>query len=34
MWGISLGPITGKMLAEQIATGVRPGVLAPFDPLR
>ena len=24
----------GKMLAEQIATGVRPGVLAPFDPLR
>ncbi len=34
MWGISLGPITGKMLAEQIVTGRRPAVLAPFDPLR
>jgi len=34
MWGISLGPVTGKMLAEQIATGRRPQVLAPFDPLR
>ena len=34
MWGISLGPVTGKMLAEQIATGRRPPVLAPFDPLR
>lgn len=34
MWGISLGPITGKLLAEQIATGRRPAVLAPFDPLR
>jgi D-amino-acid dehydrogenase len=34
MWGITLGPVTGKLLAEQIATGVRPAVLAPFDPLR
>lgn len=34
MWGISLGPITGKLLAEQIATGRRPAILAPFDPLR
>lgn len=34
MWGITLGPVTGKYLAEQIATGVRPAVLAPFEPLR
>lgn len=34
MWGISLGPVTGKLLAQQIVTGHRPPVLAPFDPLR
>lgn len=34
MWGITLGPITGRLLAEQITTGVRPAELAPFDPLR
>lgn len=34
MWGVVLGPVTGKLLAEQIVTGNRPGVLAPFDPLR
>ncbi|HRW19957.1 MAG TPA: FAD-dependent oxidoreductase [Dermatophilaceae bacterium] len=34
MWGITLGPVTGKLLAEQIATGVRLEPLAPFDPLR
>jgi D-amino-acid dehydrogenase len=34
MWGISLGPLTGQLLAEQIATGRRPLELAPFDPLR
>ena len=34
MWGISLGPATGRLLAEQIATGRRDEVLAPFDPLR
>lgn len=34
MWGITLGPITGKLLAEQIVTGVAPEQLAPFHPLR
>lgn len=34
MWGISLGPVTGKLLAEQMVTGRRGAVLAPFDPLR
>jgi D-amino-acid dehydrogenase len=34
MWGIVLGPVTGKLLAEQIITGRRPAELTPFDPLR
>jgi len=34
MWGITLGPITGKLLAEQMTTGVRPAALRSFDPLR
>jgi D-amino-acid dehydrogenase len=34
MWGITLGPITGQLLAEAITTGRRPAELAPFDPLR
>jgi D-amino-acid dehydrogenase len=34
MWGITLGPVTGRLLARQIASGDRPAVLAPFDPLR
>lgn len=34
MWGVSLGPITGKLLAEQIITGAIPAPLRPFDPLR
>ncbi|WP_322937743.1 NAD(P)/FAD-dependent oxidoreductase [Nocardioides bizhenqiangii] len=34
MWGVVLGPVTGKLLAEQIVTGSSPGVLTPFDPLR
>ena len=34
MWGVALGPVTGKLLAEQIVTSHRPGVLIPFDPLR
>ncbi|MGI5420087.1 NAD(P)/FAD-dependent oxidoreductase [Actinomadura luteofluorescens] len=34
MWGITLGPATGSLLAEMIATGRRPGELDPFDPLR
>jgi D-amino-acid dehydrogenase len=34
MWGITLGPVTGQLLAETITTGRRPAELAPFDPLR
>ncbi|GEL17396.1 NAD(P)/FAD-dependent oxidoreductase [Pseudonocardia asaccharolytica] len=34
MWGITLGPVTGQLLAEVITTGHRPAELAPFDPLR
>jgi D-amino-acid dehydrogenase len=34
MWGITLGPATGRLLAEQLVTGKHSPVLAPFDPLR
>lgn len=34
MWGITLGPATGQLLAEQIVTGTMPHVLRPFDPQR
>jgi D-amino-acid dehydrogenase len=34
MWGMTLGPVTGKLLATQIATGTRPAALAAVDPLR
>lgn len=34
MWGITLGPLTGRLLAEQVVTGRRPTELAAFDPLR
>ncbi|SDQ78586.1 NAD(P)/FAD-dependent oxidoreductase [Thermostaphylospora chromogena] len=34
MWGLTHGPITGRLLAEQIVTGKRPAVLNEFDPLR
>jgi hypothetical protein len=34
MWGITLGPISGQLLAEAISTGHKPTALAPFDPLR
>lgn len=34
MWGVVLGPATGRLLAEQIVTGRVDPVLAPFDPLR
>ena len=34
MWGVALGPVTGKLLAEQITTGTVPEELRPFDPLR
>lgn len=34
MWGIVLGPATGKLLAEQMVTGRIAPAIAPFDPLR
>jgi D-amino-acid dehydrogenase len=34
MWGITLGPVTGRLLAEQLVTGRSIPQLAPFDPLR
>lgn len=34
MWGVALGPVTGKLLAEQITERVVPDPLRPFDPLR
>ena len=34
MWGIVLGPATGKYLAELIDTGVTNEVIKPMDPLR
>jgi D-amino-acid dehydrogenase len=34
MWGIALGPLTGKLLAQRIVTGTTPAELVPFDPLR
>ncbi|TDD02754.1 FAD-dependent oxidoreductase [Nonomuraea deserti] len=34
MWGLTHGPITGRLLAEQITTGKQPAVLHEFDPLR
>jgi D-amino-acid dehydrogenase len=34
MWGVTLGPLTGALLATQIATGVAPAELAPLDPRR
>jgi D-amino-acid dehydrogenase len=34
MWGIALGPLTGRLLAEQVASGATPELLRSFDPLR
>jgi D-amino-acid dehydrogenase len=34
MWGITLGPVTGRLLAEQMVTGQAPAPLKPFSPLR
>ncbi|MGH3637319.1 MAG: NAD(P)/FAD-dependent oxidoreductase [Mycobacterium sp.] len=33
-WGLAHGPVTGRLLAEQITTGKQPQALAEFDPLR
>ncbi len=34
MWGLAHGPVTGRLLAEQITTGKQPTALRPFDPMR
>ncbi|WP_018157234.1 NAD(P)/FAD-dependent oxidoreductase [Demetria terragena] len=34
MWGITLGPLTGKMLADQMVTGQATPELQPFKPTR
>jgi D-amino-acid dehydrogenase len=34
MWGITLGPVTGKLLAQQIISGSAPDALRAFSPLR
>ena len=34
MWGVVLGPVTGRLLARQVVTGTVPPPLAAFDPLR
>lgn len=34
MWGIALGPLTGKMLAASISGAETPAVMRHFDPLR
>ncbi len=34
MWGMTLGPATGRLLAEYVASGKRPQALQPFDPCR
>jgi D-amino-acid dehydrogenase len=34
MWGMTLGPATGRLLAEFIAKGERPAALRQFDPCR
>lgn len=34
MWGLTHGPVTGRLLAEYITTGKQPEALREFDPLR
>lgn len=34
MWGMTLGLVTGRLLATRIAGGGAPAELGPFDPLR
>lgn len=34
MWGIALGPLSGKLLAAQVARGETSSLLSRFDPLR
>ena len=34
MWRLAHGPVTGRLLAEQITTAKQPQALPEFDPLR
>jgi D-amino-acid dehydrogenase len=34
MWGIALGPLTGRLIAEQVLHGRTDDLLQAFDPLR
>jgi D-amino-acid dehydrogenase len=34
MWGLTHGPVTGRLLAEQITTGKQSEAMREFDPLR
>ena len=34
MWGVTLGPLSGALLAERVATGVTPPELLALDPCR
>ncbi|ORV18115.1 NAD(P)/FAD-dependent oxidoreductase [Mycobacterium celatum] len=34
MWGMTHGPVTGRLLAERITTGKQPAALREFDPTR
>jgi glycine/D-amino acid oxidase-like deaminating enzyme len=34
MWGIALGPVTGRLVARTVLDGQAPAELRPFDPLR
>ncbi len=34
MWGLAHGPVTCRLLAEQITTGKQPEALREFEPLR
>jgi len=34
MWGIALGPVTGRLVARTVLEGETPPELRPFDPLR
>lgn len=34
MWGITHGPVTGRLLAQMMVTGTQPEQIRPFDPLR
>jgi D-amino-acid dehydrogenase len=34
MWGVTLGPLTGELIADTVVSGVVPQILRPLDPLR